>query len=226
MIKIAIVEDDLDIAKLLKLTIENEGLSCCTLQTGKMALCEIEKTSPDLLILDVGLPDIDGFEICRQIRKTDMFEKLPIIFLTCNDTPKDIIKGYDLGADDYITKPFNKEVLMAKIKVFLKRAHDIKLKGGILYVGELAFNKDSRSISIKNREVVLNNKEFKIIYLLGKRYGQPISKEEIYEEVWGFSEEFNRKSIDTYIWSIRKKLGFEVSSYIKTINKYGYKLEF
>jgi DNA-binding response OmpR family regulator len=223
---ILIVEDEARMRQLLADFLRREGLRILEAENGKTALDLFDKSSVDLMILDLMMPLLDGLSVCTCIRnKSD----LPIIILTAKSEEDDKLLGYELGADDYVTKPFNPKILTAKVKALLKRIDSGKPGAstpgnGILKLGELAINELSHDVYIKNEKLHLTPKEYDLLLYFAKNRGIAFSRDKLLNDVWGFDYYGDFRTVDTHIKRLRQKLGTK-SSLIATVRGNGYKLE-
>lgn len=215
MAQILIVEDEAAINELIKRNLQLVGHECTSVFDGKSAISHIMSHSYDLIILDVMLPELDGFEVFKQMKPGT-----PVIFLTARDSLSDRIKGFSMGADDYLTKPFEMLELLARVEAVLRRTH--KNKSSFEY-GEVKIDFDSRQVFYKNQTVECTPKEYELLEVLVLNRNIALSRERLLELVWGFDFEGDSRTIDVHIQKLRKKLGWE--DVIKTVYKVGYRLE-
>ena len=222
--KILIVDDDINICELLRLYLEKDGFETVVANDGEQAVEYALKYSPDLILLDIMLPKLDGWQVCRQIRKT---ADTPIIMLTAKGETFDKILGLELGADDYVTKPFSPLELVARVKAQLRRYEksisNIEGQDKNLLMGDLVLKPSSYEVLIRGEKVEFTTKEFELLYFLAKRPGQVFSKTQIYEGVWGYENVSDDNSVTVYINRIREKLAKSNHQYIKTVWGAGYK---
>ena len=217
MNKILIVEDEIAISDLIKIALENRGYKCQTAEDGEIASNYIENNVYDLILLDIMLPKIDGYELLDYIHK---LHGTPTIFITAKSQIKDKIKGLNLGADDYITKPFEIEELIARVEAVLRRYN----KGNeVQNFGNVSINVSNRSVKKSGIDVALTPKEFDLLILLIQNRNCALYREVIFEKVWGEELEFETRTLDLHIQRLRKKLGWKDK--IKTVYKIGYMLE-
>ena len=214
MIKILIVEDEFLIANLIKEALEGAGYSCKCLYDGESAADEIEQTTYDMVLLDVMLPGINGFELISYIRQYE----IPVIFITAKATVKERVQGLRLGAEDYIVKPFDVTELIARVEVVLRRYHKC---AEILQVLDCTIDTVSRTIYKKGVLVELTYKEFELLLLLIKNKNVALYRETIYEKVWRDPFCQDTRTVDLHIQRLRKKLGME--KHIQTVYKVGYR---
>ena len=228
--KIVIVDDEKEIADVVELYLKNEGYEVCKFYNGKDTLDFLEKEEPDLAILDVMLPDIDGFIILQKIRET---YKFPVIMLTAKSEYLDKITGLTLGADDYIAKPFNPLELVARVKAQLRRftqynSEERRQPDNVIDFAGLLLNKDTHQCIYNEKELTLTPIEFNILWILCENRGQVISSERLFEQVWG--EKYFKNSNNTvmvHIRHLREKMSDTTgrSDFIKTVWGVGYKIE-
>lgn len=220
--KILIVDDEADIVELLKYNLEKEGYNCSTAGNGKDALEKIEKVKPDLVLLDIMMPEMDGIETCRRIRQLDTVKNVYIVFLTARAEEYSELAGFEVGADDYITKPIKPRVLLSRIKAIMKRDKQVDEKDGDIDAGGVKINRSTYSVSINGEEITLPKKEFELLYLLASKPGKVFTREVILNDVWGNEVFVGDRTIDVHIRKIREKIG---DKKIKTIKGVGYKFE-
>lgn len=220
-----VVEDDPHLAQLLGFNLERAGFKCHVSSTGEEALLQLVRKSFDLVLLDVMLPGIDGFEVCRQIRQNQLFKDLPIIMLTAKGEEIDRILGFELGIDDYVVKPFSPRELILRIRAILKR--DRRHGGRVpeqLTAGTLDVDLVRHQVILDGRELLLTLMEFKLLAALLKRKGEAQSREKLLSDVWDVDRSINTRTIDTHITRLREKLG-ETGRMIKTVRGFGYKFD-
>lgn len=220
-LKILVVDDEARMRKLVKDFLVAKDYSVVEASNGEDALDIMYSDNKiDLVILDVMMPKLDGWETCREIRK---FSKVPIIMLTAKSDESDELLGFDLGVDEYITKPFSPKILVARIDALLKRANKIDT-ADVIKEGELEINKTSHTVTVKGEPVDLSFKEFELLEYFMENKGIALSREKILNSVWNYDYFGDARTIDTHVKKIRSKLG-ECGDYIKTIWGMGYKFE-
>ncbi|GAB6149485.1 MULTISPECIES: response regulator transcription factor [Clostridium] len=220
--KILVVDDEISILQLIEMTLELENYEVMTAKTGLDALNILSKENIQLIILDAMLPDINGFNLIPKIKN---ISDIPIIMLTAKNDINDKILGLQLGADDYITKPFNSTELILRIKIASKRVKkDIVNEKNEIILGSLRILKKERKLIINSTEVTLTYKEFEVLSYLCENKGKVFSREELLSKVWGYDFEGTTRAVDILIQRLRKKLG-KCQNYIKTLYKAGYKIE-
>ncbi len=220
---ILIVEDDRPISKLIKYNLEKEGYRCSAVITGEEALKILDQETIDLIILDIMLPKRDGFEICKDIKQNKETARIPIVMLTARGEEIDRIVGLELGADDYIVKPFSPRELMLRIKAIFKRGKVVEDEKDILSVDKITVNIPRHSVKIDNKEVVLSPMEFKLLVTLMKRRGRVQTRDVLLDDVWGISADVTTRTVDTHVKLLRQKLG-DCGDLLETVRGVGYKI--
>lgn len=221
MTRILLVDDEQRMLNLLSLYLTPHGFTCDQALTGYQAIKQLDKKKYDLILLDIMMKDMDGFETCAKIKERT---NIPIIMLTAKDQKHDILHGLHIGADDYVTKPFDEEILLARIKALLRRETNQKK----IETNGLVWNQDSYQLHFKHKEIRLTPKEFKLLGLLLKRPNQVYEREDLLELVWGFESETEGRTIDSHVRNLREKIrkqDFPIDSHLKTIWGVGYKWE-
>jgi two-component system, OmpR family, response regulator len=218
---ILVVEDESSIASFVSLYLKNAGFGVRTVETGNEALASVRAESPSLIVLDLMLPDIDGIEVCRRIRTTS---DVPILMLTARDEDVDKIIGLEVGADDYMTKPFNPRELVARVKSILRRATtDRRLpETAIIEHGDLAVDAGRREARVAGQEVQLAPKEFDLLWELLDHRGLVLTRDQLLERVWGYTFAGDTRTVDVHVRQLRRKLGD--ASPIVTVWGVGYKV--
>lgn len=221
MNKILLIEDELNIQKVIKDYFEAEGFSVDLASDGYEGLYKFKEESYDLIILDVMMPEIDGFSVCKRIRKES---DIPIIMLTARSEDEDKLYGFELRVDEYVTKPFSPKVLVARAKMLLARTHGKVLEDSntIEFEG-IDVNKSMRQVSIESLEIELSPKEYDLLVYFLESGGAVLGREQILKNVWGYDYFGDVRAVDTHVKKLRKKLG-DRSYVIKTIFSVGYKL--
>ncbi len=222
--KILVVDDDKNICQIIREYLEFEDFSVSVAHNGKEALAKIEKENFDLIILDVMLPKLDGLELCQELRPQD---NTPIIMLSAKNKEIDRITGLELGADDYVTKPFSPKEIAARVKAVLRRTNQDKkeVDKDLIEFPGLKINKNYRTVKVKGKKVKLTPKEFDLLFALSSAPRQVFAREELLKKVWGYDYFGDIRTVDTHIKSLRKKLDGKVNNYIKTVWGVGYKFE-
>ena len=220
--KIYIVEDEPDIRETLIYNFSNEGFEVFTAPNGEEALSNIKKILPDVLILDIMLPGVSGLDVCKSIRADEDIKDMSIIMLTAKGEEIDRVIGFELGADDYVTKPFSVRELILRVKVLLKKQHESSAANKLVTFGPIRIDLDAHELKINDKEIVLTALEFKLLQHLVKRKGRVQTREQLLGDVWGYSAEVTTRTVDTHIKRLREKLG-NTSDYIQTIRGVGYR---
>ena len=220
--KIYIVEDEPDIRETLKYNFSNEGFKVFTAPDGEEALSNIKKILPDVLILDLMLPGVSGLDVCKSIRADDDIKDMSIIMLTAKGEEIDRVIGFELGADDYVTKPFSVRELILRVKVLLKKQRESLVQNKLVTFGPIRIDLDAHELKINDKEIVLTALEFKLLQHLVKRKGRVQTREQLLGDVWGYSAEVTTRTVDTHIKRLREKLG-NTADYIQTIRGVGYR---
>jgi DNA-binding response OmpR family regulator len=223
-IRVAVIEDNQINIDLIRYQLEVEGFEVFIERTGGKGLKMINNQEPDLILLDVGLPDIDGFELCRNLRSDELTKDYPIIMLTARAEDSDRIEALKLGADDYITKPYNAEELILRIRNLLKRAEKYKVNGAILKLKDMSINFNKREVQINSQIICLTFSEYQIITMLAENLGNIVHKKEINKKIFNISEDVDSRTVDTHIHSLRKKINSS-GCLINTIRSVGFMLE-
>lgn len=222
--KILLVDDEPDILEFLSYNLKKEGYTTYTAGTGRQGLEIAKKNFPDLIILDVMMPDLDGIETCREIRAVDGLKDVLIAFLTARGEDYSQIAGFDAGADDYITKPIKPRVFVSRIKALLRRVGEAKEESvGMMELGDLKIDRERYLVHYKSQELQVPKKEFELLSLLASKPGKVFTRDEIMKTVWGDEVIVGDRTIDVHIRKLREKLD---DRFIKTVKGVGYKFEF
>jgi DNA-binding response OmpR family regulator len=217
---ILVVDDEPNIADLVELYLRRDGYRVVKAAAGEEVAAAVANHRPRLIVLDVGLPDIDGLEVCRRLRQTST---IPVIFLTARDTEIDRVLGLELGADDYVTKPFSPPELVARVKAVLRRAEGATATAELVQVGGVTIDLGRREVRVKEMPVAFTTKEFDLLKFLSERPGLALSRQQILDAVWGFDWYGDERTVDVHIAQIRKKLAGAVR--IDTVRGLGYRLD-
>ena len=220
--KILLVDDEPDILEIIGYNLAQEEYQIFTASNGKEAIAKAKKVIPDLIIMDVMMPEMDGMEACENIRKIPELSNVLITFLTARSEDYSQVAGFDAGADDYITKPIKPKLLVSKVKALLRRLKDKEQNSDTLNVGGIEINREEYKIVKDNIEIVLPRKEFELFYLLASKPGKVFKRDEILDRVWGNEVVVGGRTIDVHIRKLREKIGEEL---FKTIKGVGYKFE-
>ena len=223
MARILVAEDDPDIATLLAHYLQRAGFEADLVSSGRDILPRLKKAPPDLLLLDIMLPGLDGLEVCRAVRSDEHTATIPIIMITAKGEESDRIVGLELGADDYITKPFSPNEVIARIRALLRRAHRTGPADGRLTYGPLSVDVDRHLVRANQAEVRLTAKEFMLLHYLMQHRGRVLSRDLLLSEVWGYSYTGGTRTVDVHVRRLREKLPF-LTDAIVTVKQFGYKL--
>ena len=220
--RIAVVDDEPDIIHLVSIHLKKAGYGVDSFLNGSSLLKFLSTNTPDLVVLDLMLPDLDGFEICRMMKSDTKYSSIPIIMLTAKGQERDKVTGLDLGADDYLTKPFSPKELIARINAVLRRTTTSKQM--TLSIGNLSIDPERFEVMIEQKPVILTPVEFKILLLLVQNHGKVFSRERILNHLWGNEKTVVDRTVDVHIKNLRDKLG-PAEDLIKNIRGVGYKLQ-
>jgi two-component system alkaline phosphatase synthesis response regulator PhoP len=222
--KILIVEDERDVVKLLRYNLEKEGFRVSSVTDGSLALAEMRREEADLVILDLMLPGMDGLEICRQLRRHDKYAAVPILMLTARSEEADRVVGLELGADDYVTKPFSMRELIARVRALLRR-HEPAPQRSNLQRGDLHIDPAAHTVSVSGRHVELSALEFRLLHYLAAHAGMVFSRDQLLDRVWGNDRSVTPRSVDVYVRRVREKIEQEPQhpAYVQTVHGVGYR---
>ena len=222
--RIAIVEDEPDIVEVLRYNLEKEGYEVEVTARGDEALEAIRRQPPDLILLDLMLPGLDGLELTRSIKRDPATARIPLLMLTARSEEVDRIVGLELGADDYIPKPFSPREVVLRVKAVLRRSRPAEAQPGeLLAAGKIRLDLPAHRMEVGGREVVLTATEFRLLKLLLERAGRVQSRTRLLSDVWGYAEDVDSRTVDTHIRRLRRKLGPEAER-IETVIGVGYRL--
>ncbi len=219
-IKILLVDDEPDILEIVGYNLSAEGYQVITAENGANGVKLAKKHNPQLIILDVMMPEMDGIEACEQIRKIPGREETIITFLTARGEDYSQMAGFDAGADDYITKPIKPKVLVSKVKALLRRFKEESASANVVKIGDLTINRDEYKVINNGEELILPRKEFELLSLLTSKPGKVFKREDILDKVWGNEVVVGGRTIDVHIRKLREKIGDES---FKTVKGVGYK---
>ncbi len=219
--KILVVDDDLDILEIIKFNLERNGFEVAvtnkSTETYELAL----KLKPDLILHDIMMPDLDGFQVCRKIKHSEVLKNIPFVFLTARNEEHSEVQGFDLGAEDYIAKPIKPAALSTRLKTIIKRyIKEEELPN--LQLGIIKIDRDSYMVYKNEEKISLPKKEFELLYILASSPGKVFSREDVLSRVWGSDVYVGERTVDVHIRKIREKIG---DNYITTIKGVGYKFE-
>jgi DNA-binding response OmpR family regulator len=215
---VLLIEDEESIATLVSAYLERDGFRAKWVRSGMEGLAAVERESPRLVILDIGLPDMDGFEVCRQIRRK---RSVPIVMLTARDDEIDRVTGLEVGADDYVSKPFSPRELIARVRAVLRRTEPDS-EAEMIVLGDVVLNRSSREVMVGDRDVDLRGKEFDLLAYLMENRGAVVTRDMLLDRVWGLEYAAGTRTVDVHVAQLRKKLGRP--ELIRTVRGTGYKL--
>ena len=222
MKRIALIEDDHDIAFTVRINLEREGYKVAHYGRGQDGLAAVQRGSADFVILDLNLPDLDGLTICRELRRDPATQSIPILMLTARGSERDRVTGLELGADDYLTKPFSVRELVARVAAVWRRTRPPGDDATEYQDAELKIDEKAFRVFRFGKEIKLARKEFELLWLLVQHRGSVVSRDRILSEVWQMSDEIETRTVDAHIRNIRKKIGAER---ISTIVGFGYRYD-
>ncbi len=222
--RILIVEDDKHISRLVKFNLDKAGYECVVAGTGERALEILDDRPAGLIILDIMLPGMDGLGVCRAIKEKEKLKNIPIIILTAKGEEVDRVVGLELGADDYIVKPFSPRELVLRVKAILKRGKAEETKKDILEAGDITIDISKHKVMVKEKPVELTQMEFKLLLTLMERQGRAQTRDKLLSDVWNIDTEVDTRTIDTHIKRLREKLG-KSGRIIETVRGLGYRLK-
>jgi two-component system phosphate regulon response regulator PhoB len=226
--RIAVVEDETALLEVLQYNLERAGFSTDVYQRGDLALEGLRSRPPDLVLLDLMLPGLDGLELARILKRDERTAQIPILVLTAKSEEVDRIVGLELGADDYITKPFSPREVVLRVKAVLRRARGPETPAAPelstwLEAGELRLDPDGHRVFVGDREVTLTPTEFRLLHFLLERKGRAQNRTQLLADIWGYSEDVDSRTVDTHVRRLRKKLGTE-GTRVETVTGIGYRL--
>ncbi|HKR65888.1 MAG TPA: response regulator transcription factor [Thermoanaerobaculia bacterium] len=221
-VRVALIEDDADLAFTIRLNLEREGYVVASYSNGHEGLLGVQQGGYDFLVLDLNLPDLDGFTICRELRRTAATSKLPILMLTARTSEQDRIMGLELGADDYLVKPFSVRELLARVAAILRRSKGTETDAAVYDDGHLRIDGRTLRVYVEGEEVKLAKKELELLWMLVRNRPAVVSRDRILSEVWQVADDVETRTVDAHIRNLRKKIG---KDRIKTVIGYGYRFE-
>ncbi|MCR5762067.1 MAG: response regulator transcription factor [Treponema sp.] len=219
---IYILEDDDSIRKLIDYSLKTQGYEVLGFDRPSKLWQSLENQKPDMLLLDIMLPEEDGITVLKKIRSDPKISSIPVIMITAKDTEYDVVTGLDAGADDYVTKPFGMMALVSRIKAVLRRYENSNSKGEKIELGGISIDCSRHSVFIGNKQIFLTVKEFDLLYILMKNHGNVLTREKLMESIWEISADVESRTVDVHIRTLRQKLG-EYEKNIETIRGVGYK---
>ena len=216
--KVLLTDDEQGLRDITKKYLERNGFDVITAKNGAEAIAAVDKNVFDIIVLDIMMPEIDGRQVCQYIRtKYDV----PVIFLTALGKEQDVIQGYEIGADEYVTKPFSMPILMAKINSLVKRYHGLTIKKGLITIGNIQIEPARRIVTVNKKVISIAPKEYELLMYFIDNKNQVLSRTQILDAVWGYDYEGYDRAVDTHVKKLRAILG-EENHYIHTIIKGGY----
>lgn len=223
MARVYIVEDNADIAELVRHYLTDAGHAATVFGSGDAALAAVRHSSPDLVVLDVMLPGLDGFEVCQALRHDPGAGRLPILMLTARGEEADRVRGLDLGADDYVTKPFSPKELVARVGALLRRASAPETPAAMLEYGPIRMHLDRHDVRVRETEIKLTAKEFLLLQYLLQHRGRVLSRDRLLTDVWGYQYTGGTRTVDVHVRRLREKIPMLVEA-LETVTQFGYRL--
>lgn len=221
--KILIIEDEPDVIDLVKMSCKNAGFRVLTAEDGEVGLRKARDEHPDLVILDIMLPRLSGLEVCKNLRKDHITAAMPVLMLTAKTDEVDRIVGLELGADDYVTKPFSPRELVLRIKSILRRSSQSNGKSERLVIGKLVVDQGRHEVLVEGEAINLTATEFRLLSVLMERRGRVQSRDRLLNDVWGYESVIDTRTVDTHVRRLREKLGV-LADYVETIRGVGYRM--
>ncbi|HYL46340.1 MAG TPA: response regulator transcription factor [Candidatus Limnocylindrales bacterium] len=227
MKRILIIEDDRDIIELVRYNLVNEGFQVTAASDGSSGLASIKKSPPDILLLDLMLPRISGLEICKEIRRDSALNRLPILMLTARGEEADRVVGLEMGADDYVTKPFSPRELVARVRALLRRTEPADDSPRSIEVGKLLIDPAAYRVAREGKRLTLSTLEFRLLYYLASRPNRVFTRDQLLDAVWGTERFVTPRSVDVYVRRLREKIEAdpENPAHLKTVRGAGYLFE-
>ena len=224
---ILVVDDDPHIRDVVRFAFEKTGMAISIAQDGKEALRQFDRNVHDLIVLDIGMPEMDGLEVCRQIRKTS---DTPILFLSARDEEIDRVLGLEIGGDDYVTKPFSPRELMARVKAHLRRGDEVvtqEASPDLLRLGPFTLDRAAHRLSLRDQELALTSTEFRLLEFFLTHPGRAYSREQLLEEVWGQQHYVSPRTVDVHVRRLRERIEEQADApqYLATVRGFGYRFE-
>lgn len=221
---VLIIEDEKDLAELVSFNLGKEGYRTITAFDGASGLEAARTQPPDLILLDLMLPGMMGMEVCKILKKSEKTARVPVIMLTAKGEEIDRVVGFEVGADDYVVKPFSTRELLLRIKAVLRRSLPDTPEGKVLTIGPVTIDPDRHTVAVDGEEIVLTTTEFKLLLNLAERLGRVQSRDLLLKNVWGYNYVGDTRTVDTHITRLRTKLG-PAGDLIRTVRGFGYKME-
>lgn len=221
---ILVIEDEKDLADLVAFNLEKEGYRALLANDGVTGLEKARDNSPDLILLDLMLPGMPGTEVCKLLKSSEKTARIPVIMLTAKGEEIDRVVGFEVGADDYVLKPFSTRELLLRVKAVLRRSEPETATGRVVNIGAVSINTDRHTVNVAGEAIELSAIEFKLLLTLAERQGRLQSREQLLRDVWGYNYAGDTRTVDTHLTRLRAKLGKE-GDLIRTVRGFGYKLE-
>ena len=222
--RILVVDDEPDLLELVEYNLRAAGYTVITAKDGASAMAEVRQKRPDLVLLDVMLPDISGTEVCRRLRRDPETSRIPIMMLTARGQEIDRVVGFELGADDYVVKPFSPRELALRVQAVLRRATSVAVDASPrIVIGKLVVDVARHQVTVADEEIPLTSLEFKLLLDLVTRRGRVQSRDSLLDRVWGYAPGIETRTVDTHVKRLREKLGL-ASDYIETVRGVGYRV--
>jgi len=227
MKRVLLIEDDRDIVELVRYNLEREGFQVAAATDGASGLAQIRKTPPDILLLDLMLPKLSGLDICKEIRRDTSLNRLPILMLTARGEEADRVVGLEMGADDYVTKPFSPRELGARVKALLRRTEPANEPRRVIEARGLTIDPSSYRVARDGKPVTLSTLEFRLLYYLATRPNRVFTRDQLLDAVWGTERFVTPRSVDVYIRRLREKVEIDADhpAFLKTVRGAGYMFE-
>jgi len=224
--RISIVEDEAELASLIDYNLTRHGYETQVLNGSKGTLKALEQHKPDLVVLDVMLPDLDGFELCRQIRQSEVLARTPVLFLTARSDEVDRVLGLEIGGDDYMTKPFSPRELIARVKAHLRR-EDMDVEPAAMEIGPFRLDRTGRRVYLAGRELALTSTEFNLLEFFVTHPGRAYSRDQLLESVWGEMRNVTPRTVDVHVRRLREQIEEQAENprYLTTVRGFGYRFE-
>jgi phosphate regulon transcriptional regulator PhoB len=222
--KVLVVDDERDIIELVSYNLEKEGFKVISAMDGEKALELVSSKEPEIIILDLMLPGIDGLDVCRELKRNDKTSSIPIIMLTAKGEESDIVIGLELGADDYITKPFSPRILVARVKAVLRRIETKKEEEKLINIEQLSIDLVRHQVTYREKTLTLTSTEFNLLILLAKNRGKVFTRDQILDKAWKDESFVVDRTVDVHVRRLRQKLG-QASQFIETVRGVGYRFK-
>ena len=221
--KILIIDDESDVADIVAMNLKAEGYKTITADNGELGLTKAKAEAPQLIVLDLMLPKMSGLEVCKALKREASTSRIPIIMLTAKSDEVDRIVGLELGADDYVTKPFSPRELLLRIQSVLRRSNSGGEKQERIKVGDILLDHSRHEVLVKNEKVELTATEFRLLAILMERRGRVQTRDRLLNDVWGYESVIDTRTVDTHVRRLREKLG-PVADYVETVRGVGYRM--